>query len=466
MEVVLTKTVMRQLWRQGGLMARQPPAQWGALIFGGVGVAFFLATLGHALWAGHLFRTIPLWLVFVQAGLLLVAWTLWGAVTTATWSAQRHLQRQARNARGVWIGAGTALGAGGVVAPTALVCAASCGMAGTALFGLGSLATIGVATALAAWMPWLWGVAALTLLWLAGRSLLATAVPACTCTTKEASGTMAKTTSTTTSPVAKTTKEASATMAKATSTTTPPAPAKWNWATKEVTVLAVAFALTLGTVGGYLVGGHGGSYAAPSTTTTPTTTPSGSSGSGSGSGSGGSGSGGGTPTTTGVFTVGQAAPWSASLETLKGQPAHLVRGTKGTLVVEMASWCLYCGYTDKYIVPLIDKMPGVVVDVVDVSPQGGIADPGPISPPFSGHDGQGGAINTAQMAQVMQQYVTTFGTLGQAHVFVAPSATRSAWNVQSFPTMDWINASGKVVSDTPGALTIPQAQAKAQSLGF
>ena len=428
-------------------LASQPSARWGALLFGGVGIAFFLATLGRALWAGHLFHTIPLWLVFVQAALLWGAWTLWGAVTMANWAARRRLQQQVRQTRSVWLGAGTALGAGGVVAPTALVCAASCGTVGSAAVGLGSLATVGVASALAAWMPWLWGMSALLLVGLAGRSLLAMPMttPASVSTRKEGSSTMAKTTTTTTTASART---------------------PWNWATKEVAVLGAALALTVGSFGGYLVGGHGGAYAAPATTTTtPTTTPSGgSAGSGGGSGSG-TGTGG-TPSTTSAFTAGHAAPWSTSLETLTGQPAHLVRGTKGTLVVEMASWCLFCGYTDKYIVPVIAAMPGVAVDVVDVSPQGGIANPGPETPPFSGHDGQGGAINTAQMATTMQQYVRAYGTLGQAHVFVAPSAARSAWAIQSFPTLDWINAAGKVVSATPGALTIAQAQAQAKSLGF
>ena len=428
-------------------LAPQAPARWGALLFGGVGIAFFLVTLGRALWAGHLFRTIPLWLVFVQAALLWGAWTLWGAVTMANWAARRRLQQQARQTRSVWIGAGTALGAGGVVAPTALVCAASCGTVGSAAVGLGSLATVGVASALAAWMPWLWGVSALLLFGLAGRNLLVmtTNTPASVSTRKEGSSTMAKTTTTTTTASART---------------------PWNWATKEVAVLGAALALTVGSFGGYLVGGHGGAYAAAPVTTAPTTTPSGGSGSGGGSGTGTGTGTGGTPSTTSAFTSGHAAPWSTPLETLSGQSAHLVRGTKGTLVVEMASWCLFCGYTDKYIVPVIAAMPGVAVDVVDVSPQGGIANPGPETPPFSGHDGQGSAINTAQMATTMQQYVRTYGTLGQAHVFVAPSAARSAWAIQSFPTLDWINAAGKVVSATPGALTIAQAQAQAKSLGF
>jgi len=143
-------------------------------------------------------------------------------------------------------------------------------------------------------------------------------------------------------------------------------------------VLGGALALTLGTFGGYLVGHGALATAAPATSTTP---------------SGGSTTPSGTATAAGAsaatFTLNHSAPWSTPLDTLTGQSGYLVRGTKGTLVVEMASWCLYCGYTDKYIVPVIARMPGVVVDVVDVSTQGGIADPGPASPPFSAHDGRG-----------------------------------------------------------------------------
>jgi len=70
------------------------------------------------------------------------------------------------------------------------------------------------------------------------------------------------------------------------------------------------------------------------------------------------------------------------------------------------------------------------------------------------------------METTMQQYVRSYGTLGQAHVFVAPSATRTAWAVQSFPTLTWISAAGTVVSSSPGALTLAQAQPEATSRGF
>lgn len=396
-------------------MARDPTARWGAAAFAAAGLGFGALTLGRALTIGHLTLAVPLWVELAEGVWLWLAWTAWGAVTVAQWAARRRGR--------VWWGAGAALGAGGVAVPTALVCTVSCGVAGGV--GLGTLASVGVAMTLAAWLPWLWGAAAALLTVLTCRYFNV-------------------------SPVNKE-------VLMAHSPSTP----RWNWATKEVTVLGVALALTLGTFGGYLVG-HGASAlstSAPVASPTPSAAPSGGSTSPSGSSTAAGAS-------AATFTVNHSAPWSTPLDTLTGQSGHLVRGTKGTLVVEMASWCLYCGYTDKYIVPVIARMPGVAVDVVDVSTQGGIANPGPANPPFSGHDGQGGPITTAQMETTMQQYVRTYGTLGQAHVFVAPSATRTAWAVQSFPTLTWINAAGTVVSSSPGALTLAQAQAEAKSLGF
>jgi hypothetical protein len=166
------------------------------------------------------------------------------------------------------------------------------------------------------------------------------------------------------------------------------------------------------------------------------------------------------------FTVGAPAPWAAPLRTLADRPATLARGRRGTLVVAMASWCLYCGYTDRYVVPAIARLPGVTVDVVDVSPQGGIADPGPLTPPFTGHDGTGGPLTTAQMAATMRRYVARYGSLGRAHVYVAPAATRAAWAVSAFPELVWIGATARVAQITPGALTVPQALAEARHLGW
>lgn len=164
------------------------------------------------------------------------------------------------------------------------------------------------------------------------------------------------------------------------------------------------------------------------------------------------------------FVVGRSAPWAAPVETLTGQQTTLAQGSKGTVIMAMASWCLYCGYEDKWVLPVLAKTPGVVIDIVDVSPQGGIADPGPQSPAFSGHDGQGGPLTVAGMESTMQQYKKTFGTLNASniHLYVAPQSTQSAWNIQSFPTLAFANASGKVVVAPAGAQTISQAQSDLQ----
>ncbi len=172
----------------------------------------------------------------------------------------------------------------------------------------------------------------------------------------------------------------------------------------------------------------------------------------------------GSPDTTtpsgGPFTTGATFNFKTPVENLAGKTTTLARGSQGTVVMAMASWCLFCAYEDKYVMPQLAKTPGVAIDIVDVSPQGGIGNPGPESPAFSGHDGTGGSLNTAGMIAIMTQYTKTFGTLNAAniHVYVAPSKTRTAWNVQSFPTLAFIGAHGKIAVVPPGAQTVVQAQ--------
>ncbi len=175
-----------------------------------------------------------------------------------------------------------------------------------------------------------------------------------------------------------------------------------------------------------------------------------------------------TSTAGGPFAVGRTVNFQTPVLNLTGRKTTLARGSKGTIIVAMASWCLYCGYDDKYVMPLLAKTPGVAIDIVDISPQGGIADPGPQNPPFSGHDGTGGALTTAGMESIMRQYVTTYGTLNASniHVYVAPTRTQTAWNVQSTPTIAYVSANGKTVVAPPGAQTISQAQsALKQTMG-
>lgn len=213
--------------------------------------------------------------------------------------------------------------------------------------------------------------------------------------------------------------------------------------------------------GGFTLGvlaGHGmrSTVASKTTGTSDTTGTSGTSGNS------------GTSGTHGPFVVGTAVSFKTPVDTLSGHRTVLARGSKATIIMAMASWCLYCGYEDKWVLPVLAKTPGVTVDIVDVSPQGGVADPGPKSPPFSGHDGRGGALTLAGMESTMQQYVKTYGTLSSSniHVYVAPRATQSAWNIQGFPTLAFVGSSGKVAVAPPGAQTFSQAQADLhQALG-
>lgn len=223
----------------------------------------------------------------------------------------------------------------------------------------------------------------------------------------------------------------------------------------------VAVGLAIAAAVGFLSGGftlgvvatHGFQTSTP---TSPSTT--------AAPGGGAVGSPGTTTLSGGPFTTGATFNFKTPVENLAGKTTTLARGSQGTVVMAMASWCLFCAYEDKYALPPLAKTPGVVIDIVDVSPQGGIGEPGPESPAFSGHDGTGGALNTAGMVSVMQQYKKTFGALNapNIHVYVAPNETRTAWNVQSFPTLGFIGANGQVVVAPAGAQTVSQAQADLQ----
>ena len=173
-----------------------------------------------------------------------------------------------------------------------------------------------------------------------------------------------------------------------------------------------------------------------------------------------------TPVTVAVnaerspFHSARSYTFSATVDNLQGYPASLARGRRATIVMAMASWCLYCAYEDKYVIPRLAQTPGVVIDIVDVSSKGGIGDPGPQFPAFTGHDGHGSALNVAGMVQTMAQYTQKFGTLSapNIHVYAATPATQKAWHVTTYPSMAFIRATGMVASAPPGALTLAQAQ--------
>lgn len=141
-----------------------------------------------------------------------------------------------------------------------------------------------------------------------------------------------------------------------------------------------------------------------------------------------------------------------------GQPSYLQRGPKITVVMLMASWCLYCAYVDKYVWPTILKTPGIHLDIIDVSGYSGIGDPGPQKPAFSGHDHVGQAIGVAGMQKVMKHYIQRFGLdRSQVSVYLQPAA-QSYFKVRYFPTILLLNAKGHLVERVNGGITGPQAQ--------
>lgn len=159
------------------------------------------------------------------------------------------------------------------------------------------------------------------------------------------------------------------------------------------------------------------------------------------------------------FHVGQTVDFAAPVvETLSGHRTGLAHGQKATIIMAMASWCRFCGYEDRWVNPVLAHQPGVVVDIVDVSPQGGLATPGPRHPAFTGFDGQGGPLTTAGMIDTMRQYTQIYPLASPSiHVYVAPAATRSVWTVSHFPTMAFLNATGQVQAVPGGAPTRTQA---------
>lgn len=141
------------------------------------------------------------------------------------------------------------------------------------------------------------------------------------------------------------------------------------------------------------------------------------------------------------------------------KPAHLAKGSHITVVMLMASWCLYCAYDDKYVWPRILHEKGLTLDIVDVSNHGGIGDPGPANPPFSGHDHyQSATIGASEMIQTMNHYVQRFSLHApNVHVYVDPKGL-SYWSIKNFPTILLINGKGHLVERVDGALTRSSAQ--------
>ncbi len=151
--------------------------------------------------------------------------------------------------------------------------------------------------------------------------------------------------------------------------------------------------------------------------------------------------------------------WNYQAYGLKtGHPQYFIRGSKVTVVMLMASWCLYCAYVDKYVWPSIIHTQGLALNIVDISSLSGIGVPGPKNPAFSGHDNVGPVVNVTGLRRVMSRYVQRFQlTEPNVHAFVDPAGL-TYWQVQSTPTLLFINAKGTLVKRVNGAVTSAEAQ--------
>jgi len=150
-------------------------------------------------------------------------------------------------------------------------------------------------------------------------------------------------------------------------------------------------------------------------------------------------------------------PWATVLRSDTNHPELLARGKRLTIVMAMASWCHFCGYEDRWVWPTIIHTPGVAIDLVDVSPAEGVANPGPKNPPFSGTDGSGQPTTVRGMETAMQHYIRAYHLPPSIHVYIAPTAVQHRWQVDEFPTIWFVGATGYVQSLRQGAWTLAQA---------
>jgi len=162
-----------------------------------------------------------------------------------------------------------------------------------------------------------------------------------------------------------------------------------------------------------------------------------------------------------IFVVGKSAPTRATLISIDGTATSLALGRKATVVLAMATWCKYCGYMDKWVLPSLAKDSGVKVDAIDVSPVGGVANPGPKFPEFSGADGMGSTdLSESGMVKGLREYVLEYG-IGNRGIdfYVATGQTRQQWHITALPTVIVLDSRGVVTLQHPGAMTLSELAA-------
>ena len=128
-------------------------------------------------------------------------------------------------------------------------------------------------------------------------------------------------------------------------------------------------------------------------------------------------------------------------------------GSRGGIIITMASWCKYCAWEAKWQEPALIKWGQthhVDVTLVDISPRAGIGIAGPKNNPNSGRDGNGKYLGTATagikaLGSVLRRYAAVYHE-PLTHFTIDPlNHTIFAQKTQELPTIFILNSQGKII---------------------
>ncbi len=146
-------------------------------------------------------------------------------------------------------------------------------------------------------------------------------------------------------------------------------------------------------------------------------------------------------------------------------------GSRGGIVITMASWCKYCAWEAKWQEPALIKWGQrhhINVTLVDISPRDGIGVAGPKNNPNAGQDGHAKylGITTADikaLTMVLRRYAAIYHE-PLSHFTIDPQDhTIFAKKTQYLPTIFILNAHGKIVYTFNGITSASRIESRATS---
>ena len=150
------------------------------------------------------------------------------------------------------------------------------------------------------------------------------------------------------------------------------------------------------------------------------------------------------------FTLDANTGGTVTLSHYRGRPV---------LVEFMATWCMYCAWESRWVLPQVETaaaQSGFVVLAVDASQLGGIGVSGPADNPGAGHDGSMTPLPTvgteAAAMHELDAYAATFG-LTMPFLYDPGLQVTTAYHVTAYPTLVVIGASGHIVKTYVGPQT-------------